>query len=305
MQLLAELVDSNLVQRKQYDAYYSKFLLEAKQEMKKQAIAEKKKAIEKAEEIKLSKNNSVASYGSDDDNDLGNAKLRRYTVLLLPYWDSNPAVQTLFKQVWQSGDKRLKYNTLLLLLRNNKPYPDSLVKYFAAMNDYRYQLYVDLKEIGKASHFPALYNNHIDLAKSKLMTSKSYDKPDSLVYIDRLPADIKNRKGNVYFFKYKAKKDDAGWKLAAVGLLPADPGLFEFEEKEIKKWTGEFPLSRYAVNRYDITGFSDTRLHDDKPLTAQLNDELKKLIYSLRKSAAEFYNKSDTDEYEAEENVEM
>ena len=41
-----------------YQIYFSKFLIEAKQELKKQAIAEKKKAIEKAEEDKEDKKNS-------------------------------------------------------------------------------------------------------------------------------------------------------------------------------------------------------------------------------------------------------
>ena len=49
MQLLAAMVDSNLLDKKTYEIYLSKFLVEAKQELKKQAIAEKQKAIEKAE----------------------------------------------------------------------------------------------------------------------------------------------------------------------------------------------------------------------------------------------------------------
>ena len=53
MRLLGEMVDSNLVKPKDYETYFSKFLLEAKQELKKQAIAEKKKAIQKAEDRKM------------------------------------------------------------------------------------------------------------------------------------------------------------------------------------------------------------------------------------------------------------
>src|SRR6185295_12699380 len=55
MSLLGQMIDSNLVKPKDYDMYFSKFLIEAKQELKKQAIAEKKKAIEKAEQSKEEK----------------------------------------------------------------------------------------------------------------------------------------------------------------------------------------------------------------------------------------------------------
>jgi hypothetical protein len=55
MRLLGILVDSGLVKPKEYEQYFSKFLIEAKQELKKQSIAEKKKAIEKAEDNKDTK----------------------------------------------------------------------------------------------------------------------------------------------------------------------------------------------------------------------------------------------------------
>jgi len=42
MNLLEEMVDSNLLKPKDYEIYFSKFLIEAKQELKKQVIAENK-----------------------------------------------------------------------------------------------------------------------------------------------------------------------------------------------------------------------------------------------------------------------
>src|SRR5688572_31098627 len=52
MHLLGRMADSNLVKAKDYETYFSKFFLEAKQELKKQSISEKKKAIRKAEQAK-------------------------------------------------------------------------------------------------------------------------------------------------------------------------------------------------------------------------------------------------------------
>jgi hypothetical protein len=297
MQLLAEMVDSNLVSQNDYEMYFSKFLIEAKQELKKQAMSEKQKAIEKAEQGKEEKKNTGNAYGKDDEDNSGNEKLRLYTTLLMPYWENSPAVQSLFKQTLLSTDKRLKYNTLLLLLQNNKPYPDSLVKYFAGLDEYRYELYKDLKAAHKESKFPGLYNNHIDLAKSKLLAEKIYDKPDTLLYVDRLPAELKDKKGFIYFFKYKAKKDDASWKIATVGLVPENPEQFEFKREKRKSEDYSFMYNNSNTLNYNFTGYNDTKIKDDEPVIEQLSKELKRILYSRRKSAKEFYEKSGNENY--------
>jgi hypothetical protein len=220
--------------------------------------------------------------------------------------ESNASVQPLIQQMLRSNDKQLKYSTLLLLLRNNKPVPDTLITYFAGLEQYRYKLYKDLKEINIDVKFPAQYNNHLDLGKSKLMQEKSYDKPDSLVYIDRLAAEVKGKKGFVYFFKYKTRKDDLTWKLATVGLVPQNPKVFEFENIE----EPEYP-ELYMTNemndyyKYDFTGFSDTKIKDDESLRDQLNKALKKLLYSKRKSAKEFYEKNGRNNYDTSSRVDF
>jgi hypothetical protein len=289
MKLLGEMVDSNIVSSRDYDMYFSKFMIEAKQELKKQSIAEKKKAIEKAEEDKEEKKPSYSSYYDDEDKDSGNDDLSLYATLLLPYWETNTAVQPLIQQMLKSNDKRLKYSTMLL-------YPDSLMKYFGSLEEYRYELYTDLKDMKKLDKFPSLYNNHLDLGKSSLMDSKSYGKPDSVVYVDRLKAEYKGKKGFIYFYKYKNKKDDLTWKLATVGLVPEDPKKFEFEDSTTISFSNTMypPLSLYGssyrYNRYSFTGFLETKLKEEEPVPDQLKKMLKKMLYSRRKSAKGFYD---------------
>jgi hypothetical protein len=180
---------------------------------------------------------------------------------------------------------------MLLLLRNNKPCSDSLPEYFGSLDDYRYQLYTDLKDLKKLNKFPALYNNHLDLGRSSLLEKKSYGKPDTLVYVDRLKAEFKGKEGFIYFYKYKTKKDDLSWKLATVGLVPEDPSKFEFEDNggpdDSRLDFPYFKSSRHS--RYDFTSFGDTRIKEDEPLPDQLKKALKKMLYSRRKSAKEFY----------------
>ncbi len=294
MKLLGKMVDSNLVASKDYDMYYSKFMLEAKHELKKQVIAEKKIAIAKAEESKTEKK-STSYYHDEDEDDSGNDDLSLYATLLLPYWDANAAVKPLIQQMMSSKDKRLKYNTMVLLMDNNKPFPDTMLNYFAGMDEYRYELYVDLRERRKQGKFPVAFNSHLDLGRSALLDKKSYGKPDTIVYIDKLKAEHKGKNGFIYFFKYKQKKDDLTWKLATVGLLPQDPNKFDFSDSLVgNNYIFYPPLSalRRHANEYDFTGFTNIKVKEEM-MNTFLKKELKKMLYSKRKSAKEFYTDED------------
>lgn len=290
MEILGKMADSSIVQPKDYEAYFSKFILEAKQELKKQSIAEKKKAIKLAEESKTDEKPSYY-YRDEDEADKGNEDLSLYATLLIPFWETKPAVKPLIEQMLASFDKKLKYKTMLQLIKSNRPYPDTLLKYFGKLDDYRYILYDDLRQLKKSDKFPSFYNNHLDLGKSALLNEKSYSRPDSLVYVDRLKATYKEKKGFIYFFKYKTKKDDLTWKLATVGLVPENPREFQFEDTVKLKFPRHmfelFNLRKY--NRYNFTGFTDVKVNTDGTLTSQLEKELKKLLYARRKSAKEFY----------------
>jgi uncharacterized protein YbaP (TraB family) len=305
MQLLGQMVDSNLLTPKDYQIYFSKFFIEAKQELKKQAIAEKNKAIKKAEEDKEDKKDS---YDDNKDKDYGNEDLSLYATLLLPYAETNLNVQPLIQQMLGSGDKQLKYSIMLLLLRNNKPIPDTLPEFFASLDEYRYELYEELKRLKKEDKFPAKYNNHLDLGKSKLLKEKNYDKPDSLLYIDRLPAEIKGKKGFVYFYKYKTKKDDLTWKLATVGLVPQDPGTFEFENTDKPDFNDYYSPLSYLLSdyfTYDFTSFTDAKIKEDESLPDQLRKTMKKLLYSKRKSAKEFYGREGRNDYDVSSRIDF
>src|SRR6186713_1478261 len=230
MHLLRKMVDSNLVKAKDYEIYYSKFLIEAKQQLKKQVIEEKKSAIEKAEGEKTEA--KTADLYRRNEGSQGNEELITYATLLLPFRETNPAVKDVLKQMLSSNDKRLKYNTVYLLLRHKVPLPDTMLLYFAKLDDFRYELFTDMRALKMLDKFPAEYKNQQDLSKSKLFSSSYYSKPDSLVFIDSLPASLKDRKGFVFFYKYKTKKDDLSWKLATAGLMSQDNNQFNYDDDE-------------------------------------------------------------------------
>lgn len=276
LNLLQVLIDSNQIKPEDYQMYLPKFLLEAKQEAKKQMIAEKNKSIERALSEQEAKNPLKRN------NDKGNSELSLYATLLLPFWDQNPAVPQLIQLLLKSTDNRLKYNTMLSMIHHQREVPDTLLTYFAKLDGYRYELYSDLKDMKKLQLFPAAYNQPVALAKSKLLKLNSFDAPDTLVFLKKLPFQYQDRKGSVYFFKYR-KKDDPAWKLATVGIVPDDPKKFEFEAKEKKS----------DEIKYDFTKFLTVRVDNDQPLDEQMEKALKRLSYSKRNSAAEFYNDDD------------
>ena len=294
MRLLRRMVDSNLVTAKDYEIYFSKFLIEAKQELKKQAIEEKKSAIEKAENAKTDA--KPESLYRREEGDRGNTDLLIYATLLLPFRETNPVVIDVLKKMLLSEDKRLKYNTVHLFLRHKVAVPDTMLIYFAKLDDYRYELFTDMKELKILDKFPTQYKNQRDLAKSKLFSSSSYSKPDSLVFIDSLPAIVKNKRGVVFFYKYKTKKDDPFWKLATVGLLSQDKNQFSYDDDEDENnelsYTSVVPGWNVSANRERIvyTEFTDEKIKDEVPLKEQMEKQLKKIVYSKRKSARMFYN---------------
>ena len=283
MELTGTLIDSNMINVKDYDAYVTRFVIEAKQLLKKQMIIEKNKSIEKAEKDDDDDRNVYSYNTKTDDN--GNEELSLYATLLMPYMDKNSGVKQLIDQLLKSDDKRLKYNTLMLLLRNRKPVADTLLNYFAGLDDYRYQLYSDLRQYKLSDRIPAACYNQVALAKSKLFDlSSSYSRPDSLIYLDKLPIQFKEQSGFVFFFKYKSKKDDNVWKLATVGIVPNDTKKFEFEVK---------PGNYWQKRQYNFTEFSNTKIDGETPLKTQLKNALKKMQYSRRNSAAQFYKDED------------
>jgi len=284
MTLIGRMIDSNLIAASDYEAYFNKFYIEAKQEFKKQVISEKQKLIKEASE----KNLKAGEDDSDETNDYGNDKLQLYEKLLLPFWKMKPGVPIFFDQLLQTNDKKLRYNTMLLLIQNGQPVADSVLNYFAASDDYRYTLYNDLEECDQVGLFPKQYNSQLVLAKSKLINTKSYNRPDSIAYLDRLPAEFNSKQGLIYFFKYKEKKDDPLWKIATVGLLPKDTTQFEIKDGS----SSDDDYNDGTDDEYDFTSFTETKIIENEPVLTQLNTQLKKMLYSRRKSAKEFYDVS-------------
>jgi uncharacterized protein YbaP (TraB family) len=269
LDLLVTMVDSGYLQAKDYETYFSKIYVDGRQLLKKQMAREDKARMERV----AAKDRRQNSFYNDETRveDSGNPDLDKYVVLLLPFRDKYPGVNSFFEQLMATNSKRLLYNTFIHLLRHNQPVPDSLFTVFAASDKYRSELYKDLDEMNKLHKFPVAYKNQQAIARSMLMSAGGrYDRIDTMAYLDKLPVTYKGRKGYVYFFKYKRMRDDAVWQIALVGMQPEKPGEIDIDNK-------------------DFLAREEKKLDNDTPVKQQLQQILQEMVYSRRRSASMFY----------------
>ena len=89
--------------------------------------------------------------------------------------------------------------------------------------------------------------------------------------MSRQQCTIKAETGLLYFYKYRIKKTDQ-WKIAITGLQPLN-------ENEVKADD-------------DLSQMTEVRLKDSESVSDQLNEQLKKLLFTFHKSAKNFYRDS-------------
>ena len=262
--LLVKLVDSNLIQAADYETYFTKIYFDAKVELKKQQIKDEKIMQQELLKENNENNSAVMDYERYNKSDLED-----YSVLLLPFYDTKKNVQFYFERLLQSREPVVRLTAAVLLLRKNLPVADSILVNLAADDRYRSRLYVKLGKIKRLDKFPLKYKNQYDMARSFLISDKNYSQVDSVAFIKKLPAAYLDKKGVVYFFKYRVKKED-DWRIGISGLQPDDERNIFTDDK--------------------LTSMTDKKIKADEPLDEQLKDQLKKILFSFHPSAKNFYN---------------
>jgi hypothetical protein len=189
-------------------------------------------------------------------------------VLLAPFYDQNVNVPKFFDKLLQSKDDFVKMNAAVVLLKNSRPVSDSLFTNIAAKDNLRGKLYAALEDAKQLNKFPAKYKTQEDMARSFLLMDKSFDKVDSVVLMGKQKTAYKNKKGTVYFFKYRVKKDD-DWKIGISGLQPENETEVNGDDK--------------------LSSMTDKKLKEDKPADEQFQEQLKKLLFNFHPSARNFY----------------
>jgi uncharacterized protein YbaP (TraB family) len=264
--LLVKLVDSGYIKASQYKTYFSKIYLEAKIGLKKQQAKDEKKMTDNKKRDDNDDNDISILKNSIDDSRAD--ELKNYAVLLLPFYDSSVSVPQFFDKLLKSKDDDICVDAIVLLLRNNKPVADSILYEFAADDHTRGNLFTKLDKIKRLDKFPAKFNTQIDMARSYLLADKNYSTVDSIVFISKQSAAYNGKKGTVYFFKYRVKKDD-DWKMGISGLQPENIKQVSSNDK--------------------LCFMTDRKIKTDKPQDEQFQEQLKKILFSFHKSAKEFF----------------
>lgn len=271
--LLVTLVDSNLVTAADYQDYFTQIYFDAKVELKRLQIKDEK-LMEKELLKNEDENKSLfINYGRNNKGSLD-----VYSVLLLPFYNTNKSVQVFFERLLQSRDAAVRLSAAVLLLRKNLPVADSILQNLAAEDRYRSNLYVKLKNANRLDRFPVKYKNQLAIARSFLAADKNLRKIDSIVFIKKHPTVYLKKNGVVYYFKYRVKKED-DWKIGISGLQPAD--------------------ENYIFTEDQLTSMTDKKIKTEEPLDDQLQAQLKKRLFSFYKSGGYFYGGNNSVGYRA------
>jgi uncharacterized protein YbaP (TraB family) len=265
---LARGLDSGFFEAKDYESIYNKIYFDARIELKKLLASDEKKinkpkAEEDASTIAVDDEEKTSNYNSTVED------LNVYAKLLIPFWDNNQNIPIFFDKLLASRNNEAKLNTAKVLYRNKKKVNDSIWTTIAKEEKQRLAL-LDFLQKNKIEHLiPA------NIAKQnifcKAILQSDYNKKDSLVYLNTfLPTTIKNKTGNVHFFKFKNNEKEVDWKIALCGLQPADLNKVNDDET--------------------IVEFTDKVLKTNKTIQEQLSKILKEQLYALRKSSSKFYD---------------
>lgn len=265
LSLLVTLVDSNMIRADEYEQYFSKIYFDARIELKKQLGKDEKKMEQdsKKEEVDIS---------SLRFNSYGNESLKDYQVLLMPFYEKNNNVPRFFEKLLRSKDPLVRLSTAVLLLRNNKMVADNILQSLAASDRFRGKLFSALELAKRLDKFPVQFRNQTAIARSYLLADKDYAKIDSVAYLEKQAVAYGNKKGMVYFFKYRVNKED-DWKIGISGLQPIN-------ETEVS-----------SDNKLAV--MTDKKLMRDEPVMEQFQKQLKKLLFTFHKSGKNFFTQDD------------
>ncbi|WP_153796332.1 TraB/GumN family protein [Foetidibacter luteolus] len=297
VQLLEYGVDSGYVKGTAYEAYFNRFLLEAKQQLKKelaQQTEEEMNRLKKEEDADATVPVDYVSDISYNNRSGGGSELSSYAILLMPFWDKSLEVPAFFEKLLNLKDKQLTTEIALLMIRNKKPVSDSVFNSIASSDNNRVRLYRILKQAGQLNKMPAAFATQAEIARAQLKSAMRYNSKDTLVYIDRIKTTGAKYNGWAYFFRYK-DKDDTEWKIAMSGLQPLDTAEIATDDDEISEKKG--------LASSDFTQYTDEIYTPGQPVKPILQKILKEALYGTRESASRFYRKGDDEDDDRESYV--
>jgi uncharacterized protein YbaP (TraB family) len=269
--LLTSLVDSGYLKAGDYGSWFSQIYFDAKIQWKKQEGRDEKKWQKKEDD---KEEDYLPRVLQAVPGDIGNNELGEYAILLMPFYEKNATIPRFFDKLLQSRDLSVRLSAVLLLLRNNRRVPDSVINALAASDQYRNLLLKGLESIHRQDRFPAAWHNQLDIARSQMVSGRPGNDFSDTRFIDKKLVQFKTHKGYLYLFEYKMNKDDE-WQIGLSGLQPPDG-------KEVS-----------TDKDNEFISLTDRKIKSDLPLQEQFDKQVKRWLFSQRKDAQSFYLDND------------
>ncbi len=212
------------------------------------------------------------SNNSNDEKSL----LLCYSGLLVPFAHTNTGVRSYLDRILQQGSSDQKIETIALMLKKGEPVADSIMLALATDPAKRIYFYRGLIADSLTAKFPAKYKDGQELCYAlarMAMHTGLYGKDaedndlDSLVLLDKQPAQLFDKKGVVYLYKIKAASEKF-WRLKLVGIQGKPDKLNAFNDLYVQK-------SYY--------------LDTDKDLKEQFDETLKEILENKIKFSNVYY----------------
>ncbi|WP_118976146.1 TraB/GumN family protein [Taibaiella koreensis] len=270
-ELLVSLLDSGYVQPSDYDDFAGNIYFDAKIALKKLQYSSESMQGKGDDDVAETYSRERV-YGTEGRSDAyGATDMLTYVKLLAPFYRKNPNLPKFFDKLLQLGNRQIRLNTALALLRQGQPVADSIWTALAEEKGYRNYLWSQLKAAGQEQFFPQKYRRPEAVAAGLLYASYG-SMLDSLQPLDHAPIVQKEKAITSYFYKYKQKRSD-DWKLAI---------------SSVRQSKGK-PVEGYAY----LMQLSDKKLAATAPaIDRQIEAQFRKLTISRSNSGNHFYNSS-------------
>ena len=193
--------------------------------------------------------------------------------ILIPFY-TDPQISTFFGKLMKATDADFKMELGCKLLdKKNAGERQYLEQLFSKMKKHRLDCYDELVKIKRTDKFPVANKKQIDFARSLLYKGKYTTKTDSIVFLFRKEAKVKNNSGYIYYFKRKHFKNDK-WYLDYVGLQPLDTN---------KVSTDKDLLARNILLSEDLPASTESAKKSD-PAPVKEADLTKKIDKAVKQS---------------------
>jgi len=270
--LLAQLADSGLIGRSDYQAWFTPIFFDARVEMKRQQLRDENKLAEPGD---ADPGDTETADAGDFLSSTAGSSVDAYATLLMPFYDGNPEVAKFMNGLLHSHDLGVRYKAAVLFLKYGKRVPDSILLSLAGSDRYRADLYEQLAKDRRLAAFPAVFRTRESMARSVLLRSGPYHDIDSLHFVACDTVDYRGTKSLVYYYMYRLH-NQTDWKIA---------------------FSGTQPLAANAIRTQSdgLTSLTESVLDPGADSLEQCREELHKLLIASHPGDRRFYLSSQYD----------